>query len=238
MDGLISIAGVTLILLAAGLLLGALDRANFHPRWLFVAAGLVALNDALLTNVYGLIPDVFHGLEWNWQGKLIALLATLGIAKASWFGYARCGLVLRQASGCLKPALIPSGLYVVFFLVLALAFPGDAAPGETVAFQLTMPGLEEELFYRGLLLAVLDRAFASRVKFLGIRWGWGSLVSCALFGLAHAFSYSGQGFGFDPMVMALTAVPALLAVWLRYRTGSVLIPVLLHNLGNSMSFLV
>lgn len=168
----------------------------------------------------------------------MALAATLVFASTGGFGYVRCGFVLRQAAGSLRPALMPVAVYLAFFVALALAFPGEPASGETVAFQLTMPGLEEELFYRGLLLAVLDRAFTRRVHMLGVRWGWGALLSCALFGLAHAFSYSDQGFGFDPITMSLTAIPAFLAVWLRYRTGSVLLPVLLHNAGNSISFLI
>lgn len=101
-----------------------------------------------------------------------------------------------------------------------------------------MPGLEEETFYRGLLLAALDRAYLGRVRFFGVDWGWGAPVSCILFGLAHAFSYADGAFAVDPMTMLLTAVPAILAVWLRYRTASLLLPALLHNAGNSASFLV
>lgn len=65
MNGLITIAGVVGLLLSVGLLLGAMDRVNFHPRWLFVAAGLVVMNDALLTNAYGLMPF----LGWSGTGK-------------------------------------------------------------------------------------------------------------------------------------------------------------------------
>jgi membrane protease YdiL (CAAX protease family) len=36
----------------------------------------------------------------------------------------------------------------------------------------------------------------------------------------------------------LTAVPALIAVWLRLRTGSLLLPVVLHNFGNAISLLI
>lgn len=38
--------------------------------------------------------------------------------------------------------------------------------------------------------------------------------------------------------MALTGGPALLLVWLREKTGSLLLPVLLHNFANSISLLV
>ena len=39
------------------------------------------------------------------------------------------------------------------------------------------------------------------------------------------------------MTMALTAIPSFIAVWLRLRTESLLLPVLLHNFGNSFSLL-
>jgi hypothetical protein len=101
-----------------------------------------------------------------------------------------------------------------------------------------MPGLEEELFYRGILLFALDQAFRGRKRLLGVDWGWGAVLSSMLFGLTHAFGYSDGAFSFDPVTMALTAIPSFIAVWLRLRTGSLLLPVLLHNLGSSFSFLL
>ncbi|GEQ98494.1 hypothetical protein JCM17844_21310 [Iodidimonas gelatinilytica] len=128
--------------------------------------------------------------------------------------------------------------YIAFFVALAFVFPSENASVETIAFQLTMPGLEEEIFYRGLLLFAFDRAFTGRTRFLGVDWGWGAFFSSAVFGLAHAFGYSDGAFSFEPMIMALTAVPSLLAVWLRLRTGSLVLPILLHNAGNSISYFV
>lgn len=100
--------------------------------------------------------------------------------------------------------------------------PGARQPAsaETIAFQLTMPGMEEETFYRGVLLLSLDQAFRGRVTVLGVDWGWGAVLSCALFGLAHAFGFSDGHFSFDPLTMALTALPSFLGIWLRLRTGS------------------
>jgi len=237
-NGVIGIAGVLGLLLLAGGVIGLVDRRNFSPRWLLAAAGLVLLNDALLTRAYGLLPDLLPGAAWNWQGKILALAATLIVAALPAFGWRPAGLTLAQAPGSLKSCVPVAIAYCLFFVVIALAFPSDSASPETIAFQLSMPGLEEEMFYRGLLLLALDRAFAGRVHLLGVDWGWGAILSCALFGLAHAFGYGKDGFSFDAMTMALTAVPSLLAVWLRLRTGSVLLPVLLHNFGNSISLLV
>jgi membrane protease YdiL (CAAX protease family) len=238
MDGFIGLLGTVALLLVVGTAIGLMRRALFSLRWLLVAAALVALNDALLTRGYGLLPDLFPASEWNWQGKILALAATLIVASLPGFGWKRTGLTLAQAPGSLKSCVPVAILYCLFFAAIAIAFPGDPASRETIAFQLTMPGLEEEPFYRGILLLALDRAFTGRVRWLGVDWGWGAVLSCALFGMAHAFGYGDGHFSFDPMVMALTALPSVLAVWLRLRTGSLVLPVLLHNFGNSIGLMI
>ena len=77
---------------------------------------------------------------------------------------------------------------------LASVFPNSPASIETLAFQLTLPGFEEELFKRGLLLVSLIKAFPSRTTALGVDWRFGAVVSCVLFGLTHAFSYADGAF--------------------------------------------
>lgn len=236
MNGLIGLGGVLTLLLVVGTAIGLTDRRRFSWRWLVVAALLVAVNDAFLTGFYGRLPDVIGG-SWNWQGKLLALAVTLAIAASPAFGWRRAGLTLTQAPGSLKAALPVAALYCAFFVVIAMAFPGGPSTGEDIAFQLTMPGLEEEPFYRGVLLFALCQAFTGTKRFLGVDWSWGAVLSCALFGLAHAFGFSNGAFSFDPMTMALTAVPSFIAVWVRLRTGSLLLPILLHNFGNSFSLI-
>ena len=235
MNGLIGILGVGAILILAGVALGLIGR-KVSVRWLLVAVGLVVLNDALLTNGYGLIPRLFPDSDWNWQGKALAP-ATLLIAALPVFGWRESRLTVAQAAGSLKAAVPVALLYIGFFTLIAWLFPNEAATAETVAFQLTMPGLEEEAFYRGVLLLALDRAFPDRRRVLGVEWGWGALLSCLLFGLAHAFGYSDGGVSFDPVTMALTAVPSVIGVWLALRTRSILLPVVLHNFGNAITLL-
>ena len=73
---------------------------------------------------------------------------------------------------------------------------------------------------------------------LGVDWGWGAVLSCLLFGMAHAFGFSHGLFAFDPRsVMALTALPSFIGVWL-VLTGSVLLPIVMHNFGNAVSMLI
>lgn len=206
--------------------------------WLLAAALLVLLNDLMLTNGYGLFPSLPLGGDWNWQGKILALAASLVVIALPGFGRRETGLTVVQAPGSLKPALPVAGLYVGLFLILALIFPNEGLSVEALAFQLTMPGLEEEVFYRGVLLVALGRAFAGRVRFLGVDWGLGAILSCVLFGLAHAFGFSDGEFSFDPLTMGLTAVPSLIAVWLALKTRSLVLPVLLHNFGNAVMMVI
>ncbi len=100
---------------------------------------------------------------------LAAPLLPLLVAALPAFGWKRVGLTLRQARGSLTAALPVALLYCAFFTALALYFPDDPSGAEEIAFQLTMPGLEEEPFYRGILLFALDRAFTRRVRFLGVK---------------------------------------------------------------------
>lgn len=238
MDGFIGILGVVALLLGAGVVLGALLPGRMSLPWLLAAALLVLLNDLMLTNGYGLFPSLPLGGDWNWQGKILALAASLVVIALPGFGRRETGLTVVQAPGSLKPALPVVGFYVGLFLILALIFPNEGLSVEALAFQLTMPGLEEELFYRGVLLVALGRAFAGRVRFLGVDWGLGAILSCVLFGLAHAFGFSDGEFSFDPLTMGLTAVPSLIAVWLALKTRSLVLPVLLHNFGNAVMMVI
>ena len=236
-DAIFSVLAICGGLLLAGFAIGLVDRGNFSAKWLLVAAGLFFINDAALTRLYGSMPD-FIGGDWNWVGKGLALVITLAVASHPAFGWERTGLTLKQKPGSLPSAIVVSAVLIALFSYFALSSDDGTASAETIAFQLTMPGLEEEPFYRGILLLALNEAFRGRFKALGIDWGWGALLSSALFGLTHAFGFEDGGFSFDLMTFLLTGLPALILVWLRERTGSLLLPILLHNFGNSIGLFV
>ena len=236
-ESLIGIAGALAILMVFGLALGLIRRSDFSPSWLLAAAGLVLLNDAALTNLYGLLPNLFPASDWNWQGKTLAIAATLAVISLPALGWRRAGMTLAQNPEGRRLTWSVALVVTLFFAGLALYFPNDPFDAEGFAFQMTMPGFDEEPYYRGTLLLALNEAFRARRRILGIDLGWGGVLLCMLFGLAHAFGYSDGGFVFDPTTMALTALPAFLLLWFRERTGSLLLPVVLHNFANSV-FLV
>ena len=114
MNGLVALCGILALLLLVGTAIGLLDRKRFALRWLMVSALLVAINDVLLTRVYGTAPDLLAGSDLNWQGKVLAFAATLAIAAHPMFTWRRVGLRFEQAPGSLRAALPVVLLYCAF----------------------------------------------------------------------------------------------------------------------------
>jgi len=237
-DAIIAMLGWVGAVAVGGLAFAGLMKGRVRWGWLAAALLLMAVYDVALTRGYGTIPLSFGSSTWNWEGKVLAVLLSLAVASLPIIGWKRAGLTLEQDRRGLAGALVLSGLLVALFLGLALYFPGQGFDLDSLAFQLTMPGLDEELFYRGVLLLMLNEAFGKPVRILGAWMGWGAVLSSLAFGLTHALGYADGGFTFEPLLMATTGVSALLLVWLREKTGSVLLPILLHNYGNAIFMLI
>lgn len=231
-NALVSILAVVGIILAACAVGAVLHRGRIVWGWVVATLILVVAHDALLTNAWGLVPIPGIGETWNWTGKILTLISSLAVAAHPALGFRRSGVTLAQDRRGRTGALIVSALLVLIFGGLAIWMGGEGGSPEDFAFQLTMPGLEEELFYRGILLLVLNEAFGRPLRVLGAPMGWAAVVTSLAFGLDHALGYGAEGFSFDPLTLTLTGGPALILVWLREKTGSLLLPVLLHNYAN------
>ena len=223
----------------AGLCLAGAFAFRGRVRWGWLVAALVLnlVYQALLTRGFWMIPDPFPQADWNWAGKLAATGGTLIVMALPAFGWKRCGMTLEQGprwGGALGMFIALAGLF--FWLALSSA---DGKPDslETIAFQWTMPGLDEELFYRGTLLLALNEAFRGRMSIAGAPIGYGGVLTSLLFGITHALSYKAGAVDFDLMTFAMTGLPAFLLLWLRERTGSLLLPVIAHNIANGASTL-
>ena len=237
MDELIRTLIETGILAGLGLAGALVFRSGFRLHWLVAALALNLAYQALLTRGFWMLPDPFPAADWNWTGKLAALALTLAVMSSPAFGWAKCGMRLDQGPRWRGALLLLTVLTGLFFWMAISGTDGKPDDLETIAFQWTMPGLDEELFYRGTLLLALNEAFRPKVNVLGAPIGYGGLLTTILFGLTHALSYAAGAVDFDAMTFAMTGVPALLLLWLRERTGSFLMPVIGHNVANGASTL-
>ncbi|MGN6111850.1 MAG: lysostaphin resistance A-like protein [Luteimonas sp.] len=214
--------------LAAGLLAKPFDR-RIAPLGALLFAAYLALDD-FVTGLPHLVPalDVLPG-EWNWSGKLLSLaFAALAIV-ALRLSPDAVGLRWRQAHP--RTGLIAVALFVAWGACLGLAFKPGAPDAETLAFQATMPGLAEELAYRGIAPALLLSLWPRKPHVDGIPWAV-IVATSVLFGLWHALGYEDGRFGFDLMSGLFPFLGSLPGGWLRFRTKSLVVPVAGHALAN------
>lgn len=133
------------------------------------------------------------------------------------------------------PCLILTMFYIVTgFIIGLLTDSGYDISIEYLLFELSMPGLDEEIFYRGIGLALLNRAFGKNQNLFGAKIGWGLIIISLLFGLSHGVDLTEQmRLKIDLFSVFLTAFSGFLLGWLRERSGSLVLPIAAHNLGNT-----
>ena len=153
----------------------------------------------------------------------------------------QAGLTLRISSQAWRASLAATGLLLVFVLLRGLAIkltgfsPSENAPLvlEFLLYQLTMPGLAEELSYRGVLQPGLNMVLGRPWKLLGAQVGWGWVITSLIFWAPHAFRVDAQmQLSFYWPTLTMQFVAAFVFGWIRERSGSVFPPMLAHNLVN------
>jgi len=96
---------------------------------------------------------------------------------------------------------------------------------ELAFVQVVVIALPEELFFRGFLHELCERAIPPRRRLLGGGIGWALVLSSALFAAGHLAA------GFDPRRLSVF-FPGLLFGWMRSATGSVLAGTIAHAASN------
>ncbi len=196
------------------------------PAVLFLV--LLVLDSALvgapLTSGIGLIP----GADWNWTGKALSVVGALAFVALGPVSRREVGLTLRQRAGSVRPAaLVTVGMVALGAAIGAVFGDGGPLPAEALAYQLTMPGLAEELAFRGVFLALLHRA-------LPASWGsaafwWPGVITTLAFAFTHSPRLHGGRVAFEFLPFLLPLVAGAVLLWLRERTGSLVWPVVAHN---------
>jgi membrane protease YdiL (CAAX protease family) len=227
------IAASPWIALASLALLGLFSgRDPARRAWALAATATLALFLALRVLPQVVPGERWIGDAWDWSGPLLGLAGVLVVAsllvRKGLIDWRDVGITLKQAPGSLPIALglttVALGIHYVLMSLSSFRLPG--VPLETWLYQATLPGLVEETVFRGVLLALAERAVAARHAgwdVMGARIGWGGLLVTLAFLALHGISL-GTVLGVLPA--------ALLYLWLRQRTGSLLLPIVAHNLWN------
>jgi hypothetical protein len=200
---------------------------------------------AVLTSRYPgqqLIPGhTWEGfLICNWSGKLYSALFALAflVLFRRLLTRSDAGLTLRQKPGSLLPALLVTLALAGWAAWVGACSPKGRLDLETLVYLAVMPGLAEELVYRGCLLGLLDQLFPGRLRLCAAPLGWGALLTALLFGLLHGLWLdSVLSLHIDWIALRNAALSGLVFAWLRARTGSLLMPVVAHGAQDLAFFL-
>lgn len=218
----------TLLLLPALFLDPGAGPSVTHKSAAILGAGILFL----FSTTALFLPSVgpFQALQWNWQGKLIDLLWMLTlIALLPKANRREIGWTLRTRPGSLSVALpnILIWLAIGFGIARMGMFGDPHALAETdltlerLLFDATYPNLTEEILFRGLMLAILDRVFRPKWRIVGARIGRGVVLTAWLFGLLHGLSLSPEGaLNIDWLWLLQSFVMGLALGWVRALTGS------------------
>jgi membrane protease YdiL (CAAX protease family) len=129
------------------------------------------------------------------------------------------GLTLRQNTGSLAVALGVTLILGAWALVTGILAPKGAFDSQTLVYLALMPGLNEELIYRGLLLAIINRLFRPQWNFFGARIGWGAVVSSVVFGLLRGLWFDDRlTIHMNAIAIRNAALSGFVFAWLRERT--------------------
>jgi membrane protease YdiL (CAAX protease family) len=153
-------------------------------------------------------------------------------------------LLLRRDRAALR-RLPPAGslllllalLSIPFLLALALDRP-LANTLLTVLWLFLSAGFGEEIFFRGYIQSRVNQAFGRPFQLLGANFGWGLLVSAALFGFIHVLNtvdYVGGRFDFAWSWWLPNFAGGLFYGLLRERTNSILAGAIIHGLSDVAS---
>lgn len=78
----------------------------------------------------------------------------------------------------------------------------------------------------------------SLIPFPEAEFNWGGLLATLLFATSHGVSWGDSGIQLAADALIVTAYLGFGLLWIRQRTGSVVIPIIAHNLINVASNVV
>lgn len=216
-----------------GLALAVLIAASFAARsegrmWARRAVALLALYLIALALAGWLLPTAW--VAWGSAVAAFAVLLTaqpfvsLGVLKQAEIG------LTAPRPGTMRVVALAIGLALLLNVVVMLVRgAAPVRPAGTMVAAVLVAAVLEELVFRGVLLALLDRALPQRWRIAGAYIGWGGVALTVAFVALH---------GLRPGLLAGVMPAALLYLWLRERTGSLLAPIAAHLAWNLSVLLV
>lgn len=217
-----------------------LIKGNYSKKQkrLLLLAALILIAEGLV--VSGFNFTLFSKQQWNWTGKSASLIAAvLFVYFNPVLNTKTIGLSSYLKPFSLYPVLGVGGVALLFRSVpkLISGHLGVFHNLETFIFQATLPGLSEEIIYRGILLGLLNKVYPATITVFKAKIGWGVLIVSVLFGLEHGVQLDNNwNLLFSSEKFCKILGFSFILAWLKQRSGSLLPAITFHNLWNLIVF--
>ena len=179
-------------------------------------------------------------LLWGWSGKIYSIISILFLLYAirSVLPFEKIGLTIRQHQGSIVPSIVVILLIALGSSAIGFLSPkGRFDPG-LLLYLAILPGLNEELVYRGVLPACLDKLFHRKWDIASAKIGWSAIITTIMFGLLHGLWLNDRFELHIEIAWIRNAMfSGFIFAWLRERTGSLTMPILAHGAWDFFLFL-
>ena len=174
--------------------------------------------------------------NWNWVGKIYTIIGSiLFLMLYRKYPLKDYFLTFKQENKFfIKGILIIVSLLILKTIQMFLAST-KLLNWETLFYQFSMPGIDEEIAYRGIMLGLLTKILKSKNLILNSSvW-----ITAILFGFAHGLSLTTEFsilFNIQPFLRTL--IYGLIWGWITIKSGSILLALISHNLGNGIGNII
>ncbi len=180
-------------------------------------------------------PAFMGNSAFIWHSKIFeAVLGLLFMFLYRRISFREYGLTARIEKGSILPIAMVFIVLTLLVNVRHYIADGFSVPGtETLLYFATMPGISEELVFRGVLLALVNSAFGKPWKLFGTQLGWGFVIVSLLYGLLHGLTVDGDlKIKFDLYRLMITMLIGFALAWAKEKSGSLIPGMIGHNLIN------
>ena len=134
---------------------------HFEPlgrRWLaFVLAVVFLIANLLVIEIayrFASWANLFRSSPWNWFGKAISIGFTCSVLACSPWLRQNIGLRWRQTPGSLSLSIGCLATFLACAIGIGFLMPPMVFSTDTLMFQFFIPAIDEELMFRGIVLAI------------------------------------------------------------------------------------
>ncbi|SEK41982.1 CPBP family intramembrane glutamic endopeptidase [Parapedobacter koreensis] len=169
--------------------------------------------------------------SWNWDGKIFGMIWAI----TAYFIFRKFFkendfFTFKQNKKGFKRALIGAVSIIMLSALIWFLLGNSKFDFETLAFQISLPGIDEEMFFRGILFGLLLSSLKEKISFLG---NPSILITSILFGFMHALTLDkNYSIDFDPIYFFQTGFAGYIWAWITFKSKSILLAILSHNFSN------